>query len=72
MDRAAVRVLDRVARHLPDLHECIKQRGHDERLLALPRSVLHHRLELGAPHALRPEQRLLHPAILLFAAEFLA
>ena len=55
MDRAAVRVLDRVARHLPDLHERIEESRHDERLSTLALHVLDvvAKSALGAERCLR-------------------
>ena len=44
--RARVLVPERLARHLPDFHERIEQRGYDERLLAFALRVLYDRLDL--------------------------
>ena len=69
---ARVVVPERLARHLPDFHECIEQRGHDERLLQLPLRVLHGSLNFVAAQALRPERCLRDLACLLLVPEGIA
>ena len=65
-------ILQSVARHLSDLHERIPQSGNDEWLFEFARRLFHHVLEVGPPRALRPEERLVDLARLLFALQLLA